>query len=55
MKKMLLLLKQFHEYFSSKTPMCRKLNPSPEMPNDEFIIAIFIHCKPRIAVAILDL
>ena len=30
----LLLLKQFHEKISSKTPRCRELNDSSEMQND---------------------
>ena len=33
-KNILLLLKQFHENFSSKTTRCRKMSHSSEMQND---------------------
>ena len=33
-KRMLLLIKQFHENVRSKNPMCRKLSNSSHMQND---------------------
>ena len=67
-KNILLFVKQFHENLCSKTTRFQEINPESEKRNDalmhredlnpfnpEFTIIIFIHYKPRIAVAILDL